>query len=86
MYDHERQIDKWLKYTAVIGPLTTFILGIGTGTWGTYKALQSDGYRIEQITEKIGRLEGWKEHQDDFNQKTVAAIARLQALMKDSQP
>lgn len=81
MSDHERPraIDRWLKWAAVLGPITTFILGIFSGAMITYQAFKDDSMRITS-------LEGWKEKQDDFNRETVKAIARLKALIKDSQP
>jgi hypothetical protein len=79
-HDHgPRQIDKWLKYAAVFGPFLGFLFGIGSGTLIAYQAYKQDH-------SDIGILFNWKDKQDEFNQKTVAAIARLKALIKDTQP
>lgn len=80
MSDHtERYMDKWLKYAAIIGPFLGFIFGIGSGTIIAYQAYKQDHTDITLLF-------NWKEKQEDFNQKTVTAISRIKALIKDSQP
>lgn len=78
--DHgERYMDKWLKWAAILGPFLGFIFGIASGTVIAYQAYKQDHA-------DIGMLFSWKEKQDDFNQRTVTALARIKALIKDSQP
>lgn len=73
---HSRQMDKWLKWVAIVGPFFGFLFGIASGTVIVYQAYKQDH-------SDISLLFSFKDKQDDFNQKTVAAIARLKALMKD---
>lgn len=78
-HDHSRQIDKWMKYVAILGPFLGFIFGVGSGTVIAYQAYKTDSGRITL-------LEGFKDKQDEFNLKTVQAISRLKALIKDTEP
>jgi hypothetical protein len=75
----ERYMDSWLKWVAILGPFLGFLFGVGSGTMIAYQAYQRDH-------SDIGILFNWKDKQDTFNQQTVAAIARLKALIRDSQP
>lgn len=79
MESHERSLDRWLKYAVIIGPLITYVLGIGTGVWGAYQAYKDDSHRITLV-------EGWKEKQEDFNKETIRAISTLQEVVRHIKP
>ncbi len=77
---HEpRSIDRWLKWAAIIGPVTGFIFGNCSGAVIAYQAFKND-------SERIFHLENWKEKQDDFDRTVVSSISRLKALVRDNQP
>lgn len=82
-HDHARIMDKWLKYVAILGPMVSGVVfgsaGYVVGYQHAREELASQGARIQLI-------EGWKTQQDAFNLKTVTAITRIKALIKDSQP
>lgn len=86
MTDYNRSMDQWLKYAVIIAPIVTYVLGVGSGAIWLYKVLGSDGIQISLIRDDVSQLQGWKGKQEDFNQKTVSAISRLQALIKDTKP
>lgn len=71
-----RNIDAWLKWVALVGPIVTYLLGVASGAVGVFQMFRADSARITQ-------LEVWKETQSQFNQETVKAVARLKALLKD---
>lgn len=77
--DHVRQIDRWLRWAAILGPFLGFMFGILSGSMIAYQAFKNQDNRIVSI-------EGWKEKQDAFNEKTVVAITRLKVIVKDLQP
>lgn len=84
MSDHiERSVDKWLKWSALIGPIIGFILGNCSGAIITYQSIQNDRAQIVTIANRVANIEGWKTSQEEFNRTTIAAIARLKALIKD---
>jgi hypothetical protein len=83
MADHYRAIDKWMKYVAIFGPMVS---GIVFGGVGYAKGFYDAKDQITIVGTRITSIENWKERQDEFNIKTVSAIARLKALMKDMQP
>ena len=70
-----REIDKWLKWAAVMGPIFGFIFGLCGGAIGAYQAFKDDTHRIQLI-------EGWKDKQEDFNKATIEAIATLKEVVK----
>lgn len=90
MNDHDRQqsraIDKWLRWTAIVGPVIGFFLGNCSGAIITYQAISNDRFMMAGIIKHQEVLDGWKDKQEDFNRNILAAIARLKALVKDMQP
>ena len=80
MGEHTRQIDKWLKWMAVLGPLVS---GMTFGAAGYVSGYNQCRTQILANGHRLDLMEGWKDRQEAFNQQTVAAIARLKALMKD---
>lgn len=78
-HEHTRQIDRWLKWVAVLGPVVGWLLGVPTGVVVAYQAFKQDHNDIVQ-------LQSWKDKQEEFNLETVKAITRLKALIKDIQP
>lgn len=70
-----RSIDTWLKWAAVAGPIIGFLFGGVSGAAVAYQAFKDD-------TRRIGTLESWKDKQDDFDQKIVGAISRLDEVVK----
>ena len=75
MSDHVRDIDRWLKWVAIIGPVFGFVFGMCAGTVTAYQAFKHDSDRIELI-------EGWKNKQEDFNKETIRAVSALQEIVK----
>lgn len=79
-HEHNRAIDKWLKYVAIFGPMVSGIVFGAAGYVGGYQHAKEE---VVSIGNRTTLLEGWKERQEAFNQQTVASIARLKALMKE---
>lgn len=79
---HVRQIDRWLKWMAVLGPM---ISGIVFGAVGYIGGYQRSVEEIKTHGSRLVLLESWKDRQDAFNLETVKAITRLKALMKEPQ-
>lgn len=74
MNDHVRNMDKWLKWMAFIGPFVAYVLGLGSGALAAYQTVKGDHAQVVLLS-------NWKEKQTEFNQTTVAAIARLNAMI-----
>ena len=64
----QRDIDLWLKWAAVLGPLAGVLVG-------AFLRFQSDH-------DKVGELWGFKAKQETFDVSVVESIARLQEITK----
>lgn len=76
---HIRQIDRWLKWVAILGPMVSGVVFGSAGFVGGYSRAKEE---LVTLGHRTTLLEGWKEKQEDFNKVVIQQIATLQATKR----